>query len=367
MRSNGIIAVLVLALVVILTSAPVWASDKVQAEVKETAPAAVVTPNGMAVGTTHVVYTVTAFELTPGSPVGSFKVDLSILDLPGNPETSYGLTLKLSQKQEGAGNLILTPDDEAFSVLDATWDNGDGTTVTVTIPDTPPSDDGATLTGTLQLEAEGPLNDRGRPTNPQLNTNTSIVVKVVLLHPTACLKAANFVTDNEFNALDTVLVNLKTDKKTGVTTVNSTNPGQFSDNVLVVNSCGEDQQIDLKINLDSCFDTNPAGNPGQAVFTYLAAGVVDEASFDISAFGAKTAQGQSLCLSGLTVPAGQTLLATVHMGAVKDILASALPADTTFAFAANIFEAGSESCTSGILQSFSDINPATASVPFAIK
>jgi len=239
--------------------------------------------------------------------------------------------------------------------------------VTVTIPENPPSYDGATLTGTLQLEAEGPLNDKGRATNPQLNTNTSIVVKVVLLHPTACLKAANFVTDNEFNALDTVIVNLKTDKKTGVTTVNSTNPGQFSDNVLVVNSCGEDQTIDLKIALDACFDTNPAGNPGQAVFTYLAEGEADEASFDINAFGSKTGQGQSLCLTGVTIPAGQTLLATVHMGAVKGILASALPATGSFGFSATTYQEGSNGCVDGFVHLLTDGVSATVAVPFVLK
>jgi len=366
MKAKGMAAVLASVLVMML-SVPVSASDKVQAAVTETSPEAVVTPNGTAVGTIHVVYTVNAYEFTPGSVAGSFKAALSILEVAGNPETSYGLTLKLTQKQEGAGNLVLTPAAEAFTVPDATWRNGDGTMVTVTIPDNPPNYDGATLTGTLQLEAEGPLNDRGRAINPQLNTNTSVVVKVVLLHPTACLKAVNFVTDNDFNALDTVIVNLKTDKKSGVTTLNSTNPGQFSDNVLVVNGCGEDQTIDLRVALDACFDTNPAGNPGQAVFTYLADGEVDAASFDINAFGSQTGQGQNLCLTGLTIPAGQTLLATVHMGAVKGVLSSALPAAGSFGFAASLYEEGSNGCADGMVHLLSDGDSAAVAVPFVLK
>lgn len=344
-------------------NATVWAKDNAQAEVTSTTPAALVTPNGAAVGTIHVIFTVNAEKFTPGN-FGSFAVDLSILSDSQNPQTTYPLALMLTQKQAGTGNLILTPDISAFGVSSAAWSGG-STTVAVGIPENPPSNDGATLTGVLQFEAEGPVGKNGQPTNPQIGTITTIVVKVVLMHPTACLKVTNFVTDMDFDALDSAIVNLKT--KSGSSTINSTNPGQFSDNVLVVNNCDEDQVIDLRINLDACFDTNPSGNPGQAVFTYLTEGEVDEESFDISAFGAKTSQGQNLCLTGLTVPTGQTLLATVHMGVVKGTSSALLPGDSSFDFEAEVYEVGSSNCTNGFPHAMTDYVPMGTSVPFTAK
>jgi hypothetical protein len=344
----------------LLTGMTAWAKDRVQEGVTPVDPAtALVTPNGLAVGTIHVVYTVEDYTFTAGA-FATFAVDLGILPVDGNPVTSYGLKLKLLQKQQGAGSLILTPAAGQFDVPGNTW--AGSTTVSVAIPEGAPSEDGTVLEGSLQLEAEGSLDSKGRPTNPQLDTNTSIVVKVVLMHPTACLKVANFVTDNDFNAVDTAIVNLKTDKKTGVTTLNSTNPGQFSDNILVANICGEDQLIDLSISLDSCFDTNPAGNPGQAVFTYLANGEIDAASFDIGVFGAGTGHGQDLCLSGLVVPARQTLLGTVHMAAIKGTLESLLPAGG-FAFAASLSEGGN--ACGGQALSLADPAAATTVLPYA--
>jgi hypothetical protein len=340
-----------------------WAKDNVQAEVSSTSPTALVTPNGMAVGTIHVIFTLNAYEFTPGN-LGSFDIDLSILNSNQNPETSYPLSLILVQKQRGDENLILTPEYDFFDVATSGW-GGDSTTVAVNIPENPSNEDGTTLTGILQFEADGPLGSNGRTTNPQIGTITTIVVKVVLLHPTACLKVMNFVTDMDFNALDSTVVNLKT--KNGSTTINSTNPGQFSDNILVVNNCDEAQEIDLRIGLDTCFDTNPSGNPGNAVFSYLTEGEVDEESFDISAFGSKTNQGQNLCLSGLTIPTGQTLLATVHMGTIKGASSGDLPGDSSFDFEAEVYDVGSNNCTNGYPHGMTDYNPVGTSVPFTTK
>jgi hypothetical protein len=362
MKKKHAIMFMALSLLIATAAVSAWASDKAQASVTATSPSAVVTPNGMAVGTIHVVYTANAYQFTPGS-FGNFNLDLSILAVAGNPETSYPLTLRLSQKQSGADSLVLTPDTGSFAVADNSWTGG--TRVSVAVPAGTPDADGTTLTGILQIEADGPPDKNSKPTNPQLNTITTVVVKIVLLHPTACLKMVNFVTDAEFNSIDGAVVNLKT--KGGVSTVASTNPGQFSNNILIANRCGTDQQLDLKISLDSCFDTNPSGNPGQAVFTYLTTGEVDEESFDINAFGAMTGQGQNLCLSRLIIPTDQTLLATVHMGAIKNMLAGNLPADTTFDFSATVYDSASNGCTTGTLNSLADPNPAGAAVQFTTK
>lgn len=355
MKSRMLLKMVIVIGMVICSLGSAWAKDNVQAEVTSTTPDALVTPNGMAVGTIHVVFTVNAFELTPGE-FGSFDLDLAILKNVNNPTNSYPLSLALTQKQQGDDILILKPNYDSLYVTNSAWVAS--RTITVTIPEDAPSDDGTTLTGVLQIEGEGNANSK-------IGTVTTVVVKVVLLHPTACLKITNFVTGEDFSSLDEVVVNLKTDKKDGSISVNSTNPGQLSDNILVVNNCSEDQVIDLKILLDGCFDTNPSGNPGNAVFTYMTAGEVDQESFDISAFGDGTAQGQNLCLSGLTIPTGQTLLTTVHMGVDKDTPGAYFLENSSFVFSAEALDAGSD--CNGYPHAMTDYTPAATSVPFTTK
>jgi hypothetical protein len=207
--------------------------------------------------------------------------------------------------------------------------------------------DGTELVSNLQLETV--------PTGSHLDTVTTVQVHVKLVYPTNCLRMYDFITDQDFTSTVT---------GTGVNVSNgmvrATTPyGQLSDNILVVNVCGVGQPFDLKINLDSSFETNPHGNPGNAVFNYLTTGSINPSTFNISAFGAGTPQGESLCLGSIVLPAGETLLTTVHIG-IKKISASALPADGTFDFSAGAYAAGS-SCT-GALSTLVTPNPATASV-----
>jgi hypothetical protein len=52
------------------------------------------------------------------------------------------------------------------------------------------------------------------------------------------------------------------------------------------------------------------------VFTYFTSDYVDPSSFDITTFGNGTPQGENLWLQDVTLPAGDSFLATVHMGLI---------------------------------------------------
>ena len=139
--------------------------------------------------------------------------------------------------------------------------------------------------------------------------------------------------------------------------VKATNPGQFSDDVLVVNTCSVPESFDLQVSLATTFQTNPANNPGNAVFTYVTAGEVDPSTFSLESFGTGTPQGQQLCLGHVTVQPEETFLATVHTAIQKGI-----SAPTSASFSATLYGAGS-SCT-GALDPLADPNPASTTLSF---
>ena len=312
-----------------------------------------------AVGTIQLFYTVNAYQFTAGD-FASFRLDMQDINMGANPATSYPVTLNLTQT--GSANLVLTPVPASFSVTGVGWTGS--STVTISIPSFVPSTpslnvDGTDLVGNLQLVTS--------PQGAHLDTVTTVQVHIKLVHPTACLRVFDFITDEEFNAiLTSTVVNVNNKGK-----VNSTIPGQFSDNILVANTCSTSQSFDLLIGLDSSFDTNPHGNPGNATFTYLKTGYVDPSSFSISAFGSGTPQGERLCLASIVVPGGDTFLATVHMGIIRGMLASALPSSGTFTFRAELDVAGSTSgCTNpsaGALNSMATPNPASATLTFTTQ
>jgi hypothetical protein len=213
---------------------------------------------------------------------------------------SGGITFTLSQDQQG-GYVDLLPSPNTFA-LTTTGQNGVSRITVYISPDKdgnlPPTVDGTDLVGNLKLDA-----------GSKVGTVTNIQVHIRLVHPTDCLKVYNFVTDQDFNLgiLDSTSLNVpKNGAKAGKVT--SSQPGQFSDNVLVVNTCGSDQSFDLRIGLDSSFTTNGAN----AVKTYNAAGEFDSSNFNTILSGTGTPKGQSLCLQNVTVAAGTSFLATAH-------------------------------------------------------
>jgi hypothetical protein len=308
-------------------------------------PDAIKKNNGVTPGTVQLFYTVNALTFASGD-FAVFRLDLSIQ--PGTPgDTKYPDALTLFQT--GSQNLVLTPATTSFSVTGSDWTGS--TLVTISIPSNVPADpalndDGADLVGNLQMTADPPTN--------HLSTPSTVQVHIKLVHPTACLKVYNFITAQDDSTILTS-ASLNVRKKDNL--VMSTSPGQFSDDVLVANTCTVPQSFDLSVSLDPNFQTNPNNNPGNAVFTYLTTGEVDSSTFSLSSFGTGTKQGQQLCLGNVTIPANETFLATIH-SKMQDGISP--PASATFS--ASLYGAGS-GC-SGALDPLAEPNPASTSLLF---
>jgi hypothetical protein len=212
----------------------------------------------------------------------------------------------------------------------------------------PRTADGTDLVGNLKLDAGN-----------KVGTVTNIQVHIRLVHPTNCVKVYNFVTDEDFNLgiLDTTSLTVPT-KGGNKDTVVASQPGQFSDNVLIANTCATDSSFDLGIGLDSTF----AAHGTNAVRTYTATGEFDSSSFNtiMSTVGG-TANGQNLCLQNVTVAAGSSLLVTVH-SQIKGVSKDSLPADRTFDFSTSLYQTVNSGCT-GALEPMALPNPATFTLP----
>ena len=310
------------------------------------------TPGTYAVGTIHLNYTVIGTSFPRGT-FAVFKLKTGAFATSGKMP-SYPVNLLLNQI--GSESLTLTPDSSSLSVSGVGWENS--VLVTVSVPDAVADDptlneDGDELMAKLQLSAD----------SSHLKTPTDILVKIKLVHPTACLKTYDFITDASLeDTITSTEVNVNRQGK-----VTSTNPhGSLSHNVMVVNTCGASESFDLRVNLDQWFLTQPNNNPGNAVYTFATAGEMDPASFNLASFGTGAAQGQKLCLQNVTVPADSTFLVTVHTNINNGQSAALLPATGEFSgFTASLNQAGS-TC-SGSLVPVARPNPTKAPLTFTIK
>src|SRR6266536_548076 len=326
---------------VILFCGSAFAGDDIQSSVTNVSPSAIVTPNGqggVSPGQIEILYTVVANQFTAGD-FGSFTLNLQ--DVQTNTKgqfPSYPATLSLVQN--GSTNMTLTPAASSFSVTGVGWVGS--TVVSVYIPQSVVDDraDGTTLVGNLNAQA-----------SDHLGTNTTVQVKIKLSVPKAstCLNVYHFATDQDFTQLlNSVQVNVN--KKGNIV---ATNPGQLSDNTLVVNTCGTTENFDVKVLLAPGWQTNPNNNPGNAVFTYNTTGEIDETSFLIASFGLGTPQGQNLCIPNVSVASGDTFLMTVHMGIIS--APSQLGTTGTFSYTGGLYTANS-SC-GGALDPLAAPNP----------
>jgi hypothetical protein len=309
-------------------------------------------PGTFAVGTIQLWYTVNAFQFTPGV-LATFSLGLSDINYSNNPNTTYPVALNITQI--GSTYLTLIPAPASFSPTGPGWNAS--SVVTVSIPlSTAQSltSDGTELVGNLKLDTV--------PAGAHLNTVTNVQVHVKLVHPTNCLRVFNFITDQDHTEVVTSTI-VNVNSHSGAIT--SLNPyGQLSDNLLIANTCTTTQSFDVKALLDAMFDTNPHGNPGNAVFTFLTSGYVSPTSFLVTAFGTGTPQGEQLCLGNVSVPAGQTFLITVHMGILK-VNASLLPPSNIFHFSADLRQAGS--ACAGPLDSLATPNPVSTALAFSVQ
>jgi len=351
------VVMLTAAAAVIAGGSTAWAKDSITVDVTNASGPPVVVSNGQAVGTIQLFYTVNALEF----PTGAFATfDLNWETVVGSGRASNyasGVSLDIVQSQQG-GHVVFSASPASF-VLTNTGQTGKST-ITVFIANdkdgnAPSNADGTDLVGNLKLDA-----------GSEVGTTPNIQVHIRLAHPTSCIKLYNFVTDQDFNLGILSTANLNSPKsgaKAG--TVNSSQPGQFSDNVLVANACGTPYAFDLKVTLDESFSTNPVNNPGNAVFAYSAAGEFDPTTFGALLAGTGTGYQQNLCLQNFTVAPGETLLVTVKSKVKDGITVAALPADRTFDFSAKVTSAG-QSC-GGALDSTVSPNPATFALPFTVN
>jgi hypothetical protein len=348
------------ALLVPVAAAPANASDAVVASIAPVGQPvpAVVAENGTqlsqgtyAIGTIHLLYIVEAYEFPTGD-FAVFNLGLRIQASTNKPFTDYPVNA-LTLEQTGSSNVILTPQPASFVVDSSAW--GTVTPVTISIPVGVPNDDGTTLVGNLQLVSPG---------GSHLDTVTTVKVRIKLVHPTACIKLFNFITDT---TLSEIVTSTQVNVNTRQQKITSTSPyGQLSSNVLAVNTCPTAESFDARVLLDGYFSTSPSNNPGNAVFTFFSSSEVDPASFEPAVFGAGTPQGQALCLQNVTLPAHSSWLATVKMGINNGSSSSSLGSGGTFNFSAALFAAGS-SCTGAFGLAVTPENPASAPLPYTVK
>ena len=348
------------ALAALLASGTAHASDAVMGSVTIPAgqPAPIVVENGTtqsqgtyAIGTIQLLYTVEALEF----PVGDFAVfnlGLAIQASDKKPYTLYPVNV-LSLDQTGSSNLVLDPATDSFSVGGAGWTTV--TPVTVHIPAGVSNEDGTTLVGNLQLETPG---------GSHLDTVTTVQVKIKLVHPTACLKLYDFVTDTTLaTAYSDIQVNVNTRRQV----VTSTNPGQLSNNVLVVNTCAAPETFDARVALDPYFSTNPSNNPGNAVFTFFSSSEVSPDTVAVATWSTGAGQGQNLCLPNVTLPAHSSWLATVKMSMNAGISSSSFVSAGTFTFSGTLLDPAATGCSGAVNSAVTPTNPATATVGYTVK
>jgi hypothetical protein len=344
-----------------LSAFVLFGKDAVQASVDPSASAKqpIVTMNGnpyspgtYAIGTIQLFYDIQAYQF-PSGELASFRLDLRNVHTSDGQDPSYPVSLQLVQI--GSSNVVLTPAASFFIVPGLGWTAS--TSVAVTIPASVSQNpalnaDGTELVANLQI--------RTVPAGAKLDTPTTVQVHIRLVHPTACLKLYDFLTNQDLTASVSSLVvsSYKNGAKAGLT--KSTSVPQLSNNVMVVSTCSAAQTFDLALTVDSSFKS-PNGN---SVFTFTKAGYTDPSAFAIGDFGLGTPAGASRCFHNVALAAGQTFLVTVHIG-IDEIPTWQLPASGAFAFQAAAFTAGS-GCP-GSLNSLASPNPVNLNIPFTVS
>jgi len=342
------------AVVLAIANGTASAKDSLVVTVNNASGTPLIVNNGQVPGVIQVFYTVNA----PVFPAGLFATfDVEWVLNQGSPATNYGSGLPFELKQDQQGGYIdLASNPGSFVLTSAGQSNKSTVTVYIT-PDKdgnlPPSADGTDLVGILKLDA-----------GSKVGSATSIQVHVRLVHPTACLKVYNFITDQDFTIGILSTTNL-TVPKNGARAgqVTSSQPGQFSDNVLIANLCGIDQSFDLGMALDASFTVS--GNAANAVAAYTASGEFDTSNFN-TIMSEPATKYPGLCLQNMIVPADSSLLVTVH-SKIKDFWPQTSgPSDKSFDFSAALYETVNAGCT-GALDTLAAPNAATATLPFTIN
>lgn len=345
-----------------LASASAFANDQLTSSVTPlTGPTPVIVNNGVPSGTIQLWYHVVGSQFTCGQ-FAQFTLNLQDAAGTTGQSPSYPVTLNLADSGNGTP-VQLAPATSSLSVADNIWSGSTTVTVNIDCSKLGAPTDGQDIVGNLNVSTS--------PSGSHLNTISTIQVHIVLAFPaeSACLKLYSFQNDpTSGDLLTTVTLQEKTDRKTLITTVTTTNPGTISTDGLVVNTCPDPKSFDLGIGLDSNWLTSPSNNPqeGNSTSTYTESGELDPMStgFSIPTTGG-TQQGLTLCLSNVTLASGDSYLATVHSQINSGMLASSLPA-TAFTFSAALSTAGTSCSSSSYLPNtlVSPGNPVTSSLPY---
>jgi hypothetical protein len=316
-------------------------------------PVPIIADNGSASGTIRLNYTYVGTSF-PCGPFAQFTLGLS--DQAGGG-TAGTYTSELALAQLGSG----TPVQMAAlpSLLDVSgpgWSANSTVTVSIDCSKLVGSPrDGDTIDGQIGES----ISVVGSHANPHVNTITSVQVHITLVVPTTCIKLYSFESDQDTGDLVTsVVVNASRG------TIRSTNPGQLSVDVLVVNTCQVTETFDALVSLDPMWDTNPHGNPGNATFTYTTAGEFDPATYSLAAFGSGTPQGEKLCLGNVSLPSGFSFLVRVHSAIIGGSVLN-LPADGDFDFGGALYSAGSN-CAAAYVGAVDPSNPVWSKVTYTV-
>jgi len=361
MKSKRFFVALAVALLLAVASGTAWANDQIISTVTIPTgePAPVIQDNGAVSGNIRLNYTVFDTQW-PCGQFAQFNLDL-VAQLGTGRGGSYPADLNLAVS--GSGTPVqLSPDPSYFAVTGTTWTGSSLVSVYIDCSKVSSSPtDGSTIDGQLNESVTLP----GSSASAHINSITTVQVHIKLVFPTSCLKLYSFETNQDTGVLlNSVDVNASGNPQR----VRSTSPGQISVDALVANTCVSPMSFDLRIGLDPNWNTNPSGNPGNATFTYTTEGEFDPSTYNLAAFGTGTAQGQSLCLSNVTLPAGDSFLTRVHSAITSGILASGLPGDSTFDFSATLF-APNTTCSGTPLDSsiVGPSNPANSYLAFTVR
>lgn len=353
-------------------SAAALAADKAVATITipNGCPAPVaIQSNGAAVGTIQILYTHVGMTF-PAGWFACFDLNMAVQDDTGGKDPAYPATLHV--QRIGGDNVILSPADVTLTATGVGAPvAGSPVRYTVSINSLVPTipelnEDGDTIVGDLRVQSS----------DNQLRTVTNILVKILLVHPSAtnCLKTYHEILNKEtFVFVPSMVVNVH---KSGahMGKVNNSEPPGIYDAVLVANTCTVDHSFDLRLEPSGCFEVQTAA-PGNSIFVYSAAG---EQSFLYFASLTGTGMGTNYCLPNLAVPANSTLLVTAALK-IRDknstpvLWKAELPnsgncspwtAGCVFDFSASLYSAGA-ACAGPLLPSPPvSVNPVTKSIDF---
>lgn len=207
------------------------------------------TPGTYAIGTIMVDYFVTGFQF-PTDWQGSFRMCLDTVAAGGKQAAEYPANVQT--RQVGSSNLHIggVPATVPFAAVDDDPDPVAGrkcidiaASVPAAVATNPAfQSDGATLVANLQETTDV----------RNIDTVTTVKVRVTLVHPTACMRAVQLVSSNDFTldlgAAGITLAINKSNKNL------KSQPVDMQHLLALVNTCGDVQTVDVTAAINENFE-----------------------------------------------------------------------------------------------------------------